>query len=154
MSVGRFGNLLGNTSGASLTITNAGSGYNNGTFTLTGTIASCPTAPKIQLVVAGGILQSAYPLMPAGSATGVGEPCTNTPTWTITNATAPGIGTGNGAMAISPNWGTTITDSVLYGELLYDNAGSVAPLNVILNGFEPGLPVTPYGLVAPVQVSG
>jgi hypothetical protein len=158
LSTGRWGTLAGNAGGASFAITNAGAGYNAGTWTWTATGGGCVSEPTISLTVSGGVVTNAYPASPGASTT----LCTSNPTWpAINNTNIPGIGTPSTVATITvPATATTPTDYVMMGRLLYDNSwrpgspGIGGTINSILGGFEPGLPVTPVGIETLLQVNG
>ncbi|MGH9208522.1 MAG: hypothetical protein ACRD1G_18545, partial [Acidimicrobiales bacterium] len=160
---GRMASLMGTVGGQSFPFT-AGSGYTNGTYTLTGTgcgLAAGGVNPKVDVTVSGGAIVNVYPSTAAGAlGLGVGTGCTFT-------LTGMGAGTGGAvtALAIAPVEGvggvaTFNTDSNLMGVQLYDNSGFVGnPLNAFFtNGqggyFEPGLPVHPWGEFMGAAVSG
>jgi hypothetical protein len=150
--------------GQSFPITTAGSGYTNGTYTisLTGcTVGSGGYLPKMDVSVSGGAIVDAYPstaidALGVGMAAGCSIPIT-----------ALGAGTGGAIQAIptAPIEGiggiaTFNTDSNLMGVLMYGNEGEVGnPLNSFFtNGqggyFEPGVPVQPWGDFLGAAVSG
>ena len=148
----------------------AGSGYTNGTYTLTG--SSCGqslafTAPKIDVTVSGGSIVDVYPSGQTTTTSNTGNGITYPCTFTLT-----GMGSGTGgavtAMTHGPNEGqggvqTFVGDSNLMGVLLYDNSGEPGnPLNSYFANpaagptryFEPGLPAKFGSLALGVRVSG
>ncbi len=160
---GRIASLLGYVGGQSFPFT-PGSGYTNGTQTIT---ATCPTVasgfayPKFDVTVAGGAIVNVVPANAAGATgLGIGSTCT-------VPLTALGRGTGGAIATISlapvegsGGIGTFNTDSNTSGMFLYDNSGEPGnPLNSFFtNGmggyFEPGLPVRPFGGFQGAVVSG
>jgi hypothetical protein len=164
IGVTRYGSLMGYVGGQSFPITTAGSGYTNGTYTisLTGcTVASGGYLPKMDVSVSGGAIVDAYPSTAAdalglGMAAGCSIPIS-----------ALGAGTG-GAIQVIPTApvegiggiANFNTDNNLMGVLMYGNEGEVGnPLNSFFtNGqggyFEPGVPVQPWGDFLGAAVSG
>ena len=114
------------------------------------------TEPTIAFTVAAGAITGAYPAT-------AGAGCTSTPT-VVYPTRSGGV---EGSVTISGNIGTSITDSNLLGQLLYDNAAAAAPLSGVLSGTstaatqpcpqngacEPGLPVMPFGVITAVGVN-
>jgi hypothetical protein len=166
---GRNASLLGYPGGQSFPFT-AGSGYNNGTFTIPANTASCGLAsggyaPKMDVTVSGGSIVNVYPSATSSPTSpamglGIGTACTF-------SLTALGSGSGGavGALPIAPTEsvggiGTISSDSNTMGMFLYDNSGFPGnPLNAFFtNGqggyWEPGLPLRPFGEFQGAAVSG
>jgi hypothetical protein len=167
MVSGRNASLLGYVGGQSFPFT-GGSGYANGTTTVSATCATIQSgggfAPKFDITVAVGsivnVVPSASTATPAAppAGLGIGSICT---------VPLPSGGSG-GAIPTIPlapvegggGIGTYNTDSNTMGMFLYDNSGEPGnPLNPFFtNGqggyFEPGLPVRPFGLFQGAVVSG
>ena len=177
-ATGRYGSILGNVGGQSLTITTAGSGYTNGgPYTGQATSGTCPVGsgvePKVDVWVSGGAIVDAYPTSVSG--TGGNYPYGIAPTATcaypaISNTNYPGIGAGSSG-ALGSLTAVTIeglagidtynADNNTTGTMLYDNSGEPSnPLNAIFAApatgtyFEPGLPVIPFGQYYGAGVSG
>ena len=164
IGVTRYGSLMGNVGGQSFPITTAGSGYTNGTYTISLTGCTVPSGgylPKMDVSVSGGAIVDVYPsaaidALGLGMAAGCSIPIT-----------ALGAGTG-GAIQVIPTApiegiggiANFNTDSNLMGVLMYGNEGEVGnPLNSFFtNGqggyFEPGVPVQPWGDFLGTAVSG
>ena len=132
---------------------------------LSGTGTNCtasPYQPKVKVSTnSSGAISSVIPVYS-------GYNCAGAISFTIS-----GLGSGTGGavttIAVGPNntntfpggaIGTWFTDYDTVGGFLYDNSGQPGnPLNSIFtngNGgvYDPGLPVTPFGEVYGVQISG
>jgi hypothetical protein len=142
----RAGTLRGNVGGASLGFT-AGSGYANGTYTLTGSGDSCVTEPTIPVTVSDGAMSNVFP-----NTAGGGCAITGAPTFSISGM---GSGTGGAISSVLGNMGAWQSDANTLGQFLYDNAARAGTtLGPIFNGAEPRLPVTPAGIITALSVSG
>ena len=160
LRMGRVGSLIGYPGGQSLGFT-AGSGYTNGTYTLTGSScgqATAFTAPKMDVTVAGGSIVDVYPSAQVTSGINSGNGITTTCSFVLT-----GMGSGTGGAVTNPTNGPNqgqggvvnmTTDNNAMGMLLYDNSGEPGnplfnvfanPANSNTSYFEPGLPVQGFG---------
>jgi hypothetical protein len=163
MGTTRYAALMGYVGGQSFPFT-AGSGYTNGTYTISGTgcgVVSGGFTPKMDVSVSGGAIVDVYPSnSTAALGAGMADGCTFP-------LTALGSGTGGAipAVPVGPVEGvggvaTFNTDNNLIGVQMYDNSGFVGnPLNSFFtNGqggyFEPGLPIAPWGEFMAAGVSG
>jgi fibronectin-binding autotransporter adhesin len=164
----RMSGLMGNIGGSPFGLT-AGSGYVNGTATITAT--NCQVSggtydlPKVDVTVSGGSIVNVYASATGTNAIGygVGQGCA----WTLPSSGPASGGTG-GAITASPLWpndgayGIAAYNNAanIYGDMLYDNSGLPGnPMNAFFtNGqggyYEPGLPVRPFGEFMGVKVSG
>ena len=115
----------------------AGSGYVNGTATITGSgcgLAATGIDPKLDVTVSGGSIVNVY-ASTANNAIGlgIGGPCTFT--LPSTGPVSGGTGGAIGTLTIGPFEGaggiaTYVTDSNMTGAQLYDNTGLPGnPLN-------------------------
>jgi hypothetical protein len=139
----RAGTLRGNVGGGSLGFT-AGSGYTNGTYTLTGSGDSCSTEPTISVTVSEGAISNVFPSTPGGLRR-------HRSAFTVSGM---GSGTDGAISSVSGNMGTWQSDANTLGQFLYDNAARAGTtFGPIFNGNEPGLPVKPAGIITALSVS-